>query len=45
MAWIQDAHYEWHAVHGRYAVCPLDCGAAEGLMAEAEEDDWVAEQD
>lgn len=27
MSWIVDAHYEWHAVHGANACCPLDCNA------------------
>ena len=29
MSWLSDAHQEWHHVNGRYAVCPLDCGAGE----------------
>lgn len=24
---IVDAHSQWHAIHGAFAVCPLDCGA------------------
>jgi hypothetical protein len=24
---LSDAHADWHAVNGRYALCPLDCGA------------------
>lgn len=35
MSFIADAHREWHLVNGRYSVCPLDCGATEGAMAEA----------
>ena len=42
MAWLADAHSEWHAVHGRNVVCPLDCGIGE---AEALEADWEAEQE
>ena len=29
MAWIADAHADWHAVHGWNAGCPLDCAAAD----------------
>lgn len=29
MAWINEAHTEWHTVNGWNAVCPLDCGAGE----------------
>jgi hypothetical protein len=29
MAWIADAHREWHTVYGQKEVCPLDCGAGE----------------
>jgi|PlaIllAssembly_1097288.scaffolds.fasta_scaffold210939_2 hypothetical protein len=29
MSWIAEAHADWHTVHGRDAVCPLDCGAGE----------------
>lgn len=28
-ATLSDAHSQWHAVHGRYAVCPMDCGVGE----------------
>lgn len=34
MAWLADAHNEWHTVNGRYEVCPLDCGVTEGLYDE-----------
>ena len=43
MSWIVDAHYEWHAVHGALAVCPLDCGIGEGYEDEPDEeamDQW-----
>lgn len=29
MAWLADAHREWHYVNGADACCPLDCGAGE----------------
>ena len=29
MAWINEAHTEWHTVNGQNAVCPLDCGVGE----------------
>ena len=41
VATIADAHAHWHATNGAYAVCPLDCGASEGLYAEYEEADFV----
>lgn len=31
MSWTSEAHTQWHSIHGRYAVCPLDCGAGEWL--------------
>ena len=31
MAWLSDAHNEWHTVNGKYASCPLDCGINEGV--------------
>lgn len=34
---LADAHAHWHAVHGKYAICDLDCGASEGLYAEDEQ--------
>ena len=48
MSHISDAHSEWHLVHGKYAVCPLDCGAQ---SPEAWEDEaranaeWEAKQE
>ena len=39
MAWLAEAHADWHVVNGRYAVCPLDCGVAEALYAEADNED------
>lgn len=39
MSYLADAHSEWHAVHGAYAICPLDCGAMSPEQAEAEEAD------
>ncbi|QOK22339.1 hypothetical protein IGS73_14805 [Janibacter indicus] len=39
---LAEAHSQWHAIHGKYAVCDLDCGANEGLMAEYEEMAQVA---
>lgn len=29
MSWLSDGHAEWHYVNGKYATCPLDCGASE----------------
>lgn len=29
MSYLADAHRDWHTVNGKYAVCPLDCGASE----------------
>lgn len=40
MAYLADAHRDWHAVHGLNAVCPLDCGAGEAAMQA-----WEQEQD
>jgi hypothetical protein len=37
MSWLSDAHSEWHAVHGAYACCPLDCGAISPEQAAAED--------
>lgn len=34
VATLAEAHADWHAVHGKYAVCDLDCGASEGLFDE-----------
>lgn len=31
MSYLSEAHQEWHTVHGKYEVCPLDCGANEYL--------------
>lgn len=38
MAWLADAHRDWHTVNGWDVVCPLDCGVTEGLMDEYEQD-------
>ena len=44
---LADAHSQWHAVNGRYAICDLDCGSAEGLYDEdaewtpADEETWA----
>lgn len=32
MSYLSEAHAEWHAVHGKYACCPLDCGAGEPIV-------------
>ena len=32
MSYLSEAHAEWHAVNGRYAACPLDCGAGEPIV-------------
>jgi hypothetical protein len=32
MSWLSEAHEEWHLVNGKYACCPLDCGASEFLQ-------------
>lgn len=37
MSWISDAHAQWHAVHGAYETCPLDCGAMSPEQREAED--------
>lgn len=29
MSYLADAHRDWHNVHGKFAVCPLDCGIGE----------------
>lgn len=29
MSYLSEAHSEWHSINGKYAVCPLDCGANE----------------
>lgn len=44
MSWISEAHAHWHVVHGKYAVCPLDCGAAEAMQYHEDYDpaDWEA---
>lgn len=34
MSWISDGHAEWHAVNGKYATCPLDCGANEPFASQ-----------
>lgn len=44
MSFIADAHREWHVVYGSQAVCPLDCGANEGAMAEAA-DEYEAQEE
>lgn len=40
MTYLQDAHRDWHTVNGKYAVCPLDCGASEYLPPEADDDEY-----
>lgn len=45
MGWLADAHSEWHAVNGRNEVCPLDCGATEGLYDQYEMDQEARECD
>ena len=40
MAYLADAHREWHYVNGWDTVCPLDCGVEEARYA-----DWDAEQE
>ena len=39
MAWINDAHSQWHSIHGKYSVCPLDCGAGEHLWSGYDEEE------
>ena len=34
MSYLTEAHADWHAVHGQYAACPLDCGAGEPIVNE-----------
>lgn len=36
MAWLADAHREWHYVNGANEVCPLDCGVGETYGDEEE---------
>jgi hypothetical protein len=43
MSWLSEAHTEWHTVNGRYEVCPLDCGVAEGMYDEPTEEEFLAE--
>jgi len=38
MAWLADAHREWHYVHGQ-VVCPLDCGIGEDVYDEFGDDE------
>jgi hypothetical protein len=46
MTYLADAHRDWHAVNGAYAICPLDCGAMAPGQAEAEElSNWIAYTD
>jgi len=46
MAWLADAHREWHYVHGANTVCPLDCGVGEDMDQWDEESyaEWKAEE-
>lgn len=39
MSFLSEAHDQWHAMNGRYAVCDLDCGASE-YIGQAFEDDY-----
>ena len=39
MAWLADAHREWHYVHGALTVCPLDCGVGEDVYDEFGDDE------
>lgn len=36
---LADAHAQWHAIHGKYVVCPLDCGAGESVAYDGQCDD------
>lgn len=38
MSYLAEAHADWHAVNGRDAVCPLDCGIGEGLIDAMQEE-------
>lgn len=29
MSFLSEGHTEWHYANGKYATCPLDCGASE----------------
>ena len=42
MAWINDAHRQWHSIHGQMQVCPLDCGVTERYYED--EEDYLIEQ-
>lgn len=33
---MAEAHAQWHAVHGRNSVCPLDCGIGESYDEDPE---------
>jgi len=37
MSYLAEAHSDWHAAHGAYATCPLDCGAMSPEQAQAED--------
>jgi hypothetical protein len=41
MSWLSEAHEEWHLVNGKYACCPLDCGASEALYDQHEAEEWA----
>lgn len=38
IATLDTAHKQWHLMHGKYAVCDLDCGASESVAARFEDD-------
>ena len=44
MTTLADAHAQWHQIHGKYAVCDLDCGAGEyiGQFFEDDAEDVLA---
>lgn len=34
MSYLSEAHNDWHTANGRFATCPLDCGANEPVISE-----------
>lgn len=45
MSYLAEAHADWHAVHGKFAVCPLDCGIGEGEIDRLQEEYYAANPD
>jgi hypothetical protein len=34
MSYLSEAHTDWHTANGKFATCPLDCGANEPIQSE-----------